>query len=141
VKDLISSIVHAFSGGANFEKASASLDVAAQKYASKHRVTIKVPRSPAGKYVVYSRVAADAALLDIHDAHPTDFDAFDIADAGEVLNLLVDHGYHRIHAAPLPTSTKRRWLGTEGMLLAIPQDPEAGVLLFSGDVHSDVGLA
>ena len=143
MKNIITSFVQSFIP--DFEEATADLDVAAAKLASKYRVTVAVPSAHpegrGGRYVVYSRVASDVALMEWHDAHPVDFDAFEIAEAGEVLNLLVEPGYHRIHAHPLPSTAKRGWLGTRGMLLAIPADPERGELLFAGDVYSDVGLA
>jgi hypothetical protein len=144
IKSVLSAVTAAFSGGADFESASSSLAKDSARFLAKHRVTVVVPAfsgAGTGRYVVYSRCAADRALLDRHEVHATDFDAFDVAEAGEVLNLLVDGGYHRIHAVPLPAGAKKGWLGTQALLAAVPRDPEDGALLFDGDVSSDVGLA
>ena len=144
IRDVFAAIGQAFTG-VDFEEANGFLEADEARLAFKHRVTIALPQAAdddvTRKYIVYSRVAADVCLLDMHQKHTTDFDAFEIAEAGEVLNLLVEDGYHRIHCAPISDRATRRWLGTRGMLLAVPDDPEAGILLFEGDVRSDVGLA
>ena len=134
---LIMSFVHAFAG-VNFEKASSELIADEARFARKHRVTVVMPKSSSEvSWVVYSRVASDAALMELHRADATDFDAFDLANSGEVLNLLVDPGYHRIHAVAVP----RRRRTMRELMVAVPRDPENAALLFEGDVYSDVGLA
>ncbi len=144
IRDVFASIGHAFAG-VDFEAASSFLADDEARLSRKFRVTVALPTERGGaragqRWVVYSRVAPDAALLESHVKHTTDFDAFEVAETGEVLNLLVEPGYHRIHAVPLAAG-RHGWLGTRGMLVAVPDDPEHGVLLFAGDVHTDVGLA
>jgi hypothetical protein len=141
-RDVFSALGHAFAG-VDFEGSAADLAADEARLRQRHRVTVKLPKLPEGSrhdthFVVYSRVAVDAALLEAHVKHTTDFDAFEVAEGGEVLNVLVDDGYHRIHAVPVVGKRKR---GTRELMLAVPADPENGILLFEGDVHSDVGLA
>ena len=137
MKDLLQSFVQAFAG-VDLEAASKALAVDAEHLRARHRVTVALPSAPADAfYVVYSRTAPDASMLEMHRANPCDFDAFDTAEAGEVLNLLVDDGYHRVHAVRV----RRRALSKRELMLAVPADPELGVLLYEGDVTSDVGLA
>ena len=150
IRDVFAAVGHAFAG-VDFEGAAASLDADVARMAHKHRVTVVLPPFPPSTsnsgpsmsgarptaWVVYSRVAADEALMESERVSAVDFDAFDTAAPGEVLNLLVDSGYHRIHAVPVV----KRPSGTRALLVAVPQDCESGHLLFAGDVYSDVGLA